>query len=50
MGTLILLQTAYLKVVLERFGISDCKPSNTLMDSGLPNTIVPSLEDYQALF
>ena len=48
MGTLMLLQTAYLKVVLERFGMSDCNPSSTPMDSGLPNTIVPSSEDYRA--
>ena len=48
-GTLTLLQTAYLKVVLERFGMSGCNPSSTPMDSGLPNTILPSSSNYQAL-
>ena len=47
-GTLMLLQTAYLKVVLERFGMAECNPSTTPMDSGLPNTIMPSSSDYQA--
>lgn len=46
-GTLMLLQTAYLKVV-ERFGMAKCNPSTTPMDSGLPNTIMPSSSDYQA--
>ena len=42
-----LLQTAYLEVVLEHFGMSDCNPSSTPMDSGLPNTIMPSSDDYR---
>ena len=45
-----LLPTAYLKIVLERFEMSNCNPSSTSIDSGLPNTIVPSSEDYQASF
>lgn len=47
-GTLMLLQTAYLKVVLKRFSMAKCNPSTTPMDSGLPNTIMPSSPDYQA--
>ncbi len=45
--TLMLLQTAYLKVVLEQFRMSDCNPSGKLMDGSLPNTIMPSSSDYQ---
>lgn len=46
--TLMLLQTAYLKVVLERFGMAECNSSTTPIDNGLPNTIMPSSSDYQA--
>lgn len=46
---LMLLQTAYLKVVLEHFRMSDYNLSSTPQDSGLLNTIMPSLEDYRAL-
>ena len=49
MGTLMLFQTAYLKVVLERFEMSDCNPSSIPMDSDLRNTIILSSEDYRAL-
>ena len=47
--TLMLLQSAYLKVVLERFGMAECNSSTTPIDSGLSNTIMPSSSDYQVL-
>lgn len=48
-GTLMLLQTAYLKAVLERFGMSDCNPSSTPMDNGLPNTVMPGPSRHNSL-
>lgn len=49
--TLMLLQTACLKVVFERFWMSDCNLSSTSMDKSLPKTIIiSSFFDYQALF
>lgn len=47
-GILIFLQTAYLKVVLERFGMSDYNPSRMDMDSSLLNTIMPGSKNYWA--
>lgn len=47
-GMLMLLQTACLKVVSERFGMAECNPSTTPMESGLSNTITPSSSDNQA--
>ena len=45
-STLILLQTAYLKVVLERFGMAKCNPSITPINSGLLNTIMLRFSNY----
>lgn len=45
-----LLQTAYLKVVLECFSIAKCNPSTIPIDSGFSNLIMPSFSDYQARF
>lgn len=47
---LILFQTAYLKMVLERFDIAKCNSSTIPIDSGLPNIIIPSFSNYQASF
>ena len=47
--TLMFFQTVYLKMILKQFGISDCNPISTSMDSGLPNTIISSFLDYLAL-
>ena len=48
-GILMCLQTAYLKVVLEWFGISDYNLISTSMDNGVSNTIMQSFPNYQAL-
>ena len=47
--TLILLQTSYLKVILECFDMAECKSISPPMDSGLSNIIMPSFQDFRAL-
>ena len=46
---LILLQTAYLKVILECFDMAECKSISPPIDSGLSNIIMPSFQDFRAL-
>jgi hypothetical protein len=47
-GRISLDQTAYLRAVLDRFGMSDCKTSPTPMNSGFLNVAMPSDESYNA--
>lgn len=47
-NTLMLLQTAYLKVILEWFDMAKYSLSTIPIDNGLPNTIMPNFPDYQA--
>ena len=41
-GRVSLNQTIYLQSILERFGMSDYKPSPTPMEPGIPNVIMPT--------
>ena len=47
-GSILLRQTTYLKKVLERFGMQNCKAVSTPMDPGLMSVMMPSNEDHQA--
>ena len=39
--TITLKQTTYLKKVLKRFGIEDCRPISIPMDPGVPASLLP---------
>ena len=47
-GRVSLNQTTYLQSVLERFGMSDCKPSPTPMEPGIPNVMMPTDDAQRA--
>ncbi len=47
-GRITLNQSAYLKAILNRFRMSDCKTSPTPMDSGFANVAMPSDDAYTA--
>jgi hypothetical protein len=42
---LILTQSTYMKKVLKQFGMEECKPVSTPMESGVANTLIPATEE-----
>ena len=45
---IVLYQKAYLKAVLDRFGMGKCTTISSPMDSGLPGIMMPSLEEAKS--
>ena len=47
-GRISLNQKSYLLGVLERFGMSNCNSMDTSMETGVPNVMMPPIDDYKA--